>query len=99
MLPRKAKLCTDPTVIPGIFLASKFVEAKRMFEQQRVVFLDLHETLPKAHIERWETMSLEPVKGANGKWTSPMMDHIADGPLYIACLLNSLKITVHKLQV
>ncbi|KAF8600187.1 hypothetical protein BDV93DRAFT_448090 [Ceratobasidium sp. AG-I] len=62
----------------GISLSARFVEAKRMFEQQHGVFLELHKTLPGRDTKHWAELSIEAVKGSNGKWSSPLMDPIVE---------------------
>ncbi|QRV96840.1 hypothetical protein RhiJN_24858 [Ceratobasidium sp. AG-Ba] len=59
---------------------SKFKAAKKMYQQQKAVHDDLAAKLPHDQIVQWEATSLEPVRSANGKWSSPLMDPAwADG--------------------
>ncbi|KAG8717463.1 hypothetical protein FRC08_007395 [Ceratobasidium sp. 394] len=53
------------------FLLSKFKEAKRLYAQQLSVFTELDASLPPAMTSQWQTESTDPVKGPDGRWTSP----------------------------
>ncbi|KAG8779018.1 hypothetical protein FRC12_024685 [Ceratobasidium sp. 428] len=57
-------------------LPPKFKEAKRMLDQQKAAHLDLTASLPPDEVARWESMSIEPVQGTNGRWSSPLMDPV-----------------------
>lgn len=50
-----------------------------MYVQQHDAFLALHKIIPRKDAEKWEAMSIEPVKGANGQWISPLMDPVGVG--------------------
>lgn len=56
-----------------------------MYTQQLSAFQALHTPIPRKHTAKWEAMSMEPVRAANGKWTSPLMDPVAEGMQFTSC--------------
>ncbi|CAE6527007.1 unnamed protein product [Rhizoctonia solani] len=61
-------------------LPGKFLEARRMYEQQKAVHDDLAESLPADQVSEWAVMPLTPVQGPDGRWSSPLMDPVwSDG--------------------
>ncbi|EUC58285.1 hypothetical protein RSOL_246680, partial [Rhizoctonia solani AG-3 Rhs1AP] len=60
-------------------LSGKFVEARRMYLEQKAVHDDLMEDLPVEQVLKWEAMSLTPVQGRDKKWSSPLMDPVWSG--------------------
>ncbi|KAG9124040.1 hypothetical protein FRC07_013102, partial [Ceratobasidium sp. 392] len=60
----------EKVITTALFVAGKFKEAKRMYEQQLGVFTDLNQSLPKLTTAAWRMESTTPRK--EGKvWTSP----------------------------
>lgn len=59
--------------------------------KQREVHEDLNSSLPAEKVEEWKSISLEPVRALDGKWTSPMID-----PLLSSTHLNPISfISLH----
>lgn len=60
-------------------LVSKFKEARRTYLQQKAVHEDLAVDLPQDKVSEWEATPLDPVRGRNKKWSSPLMDPVWNG--------------------
>ncbi|KDN33713.1 hypothetical protein RSAG8_13193, partial [Rhizoctonia solani AG-8 WAC10335] len=56
-------------------LPARFKDAKKMTEKEKETHENLTATFEDNNlIEKWEKESIEPVKGPNGEWGSPLMD-------------------------
>jgi hypothetical protein len=58
----------------------KFLEAKKMYTKQKLVFEELDKSIPHHITCNWREVPLEPVKKGT-KWTSPFENADMEGPL------------------